>query len=61
MFRQHIGKNSKKKIDIVSIIPLILNDHKEKTIFSLIDFGLSKGIVSNLFDKNIKIYDIIMK
>ena len=54
------GKNSKKKIDIVSIIPLILNDHKEETIFSLIDFGLSKGIVSNLFDKNIKIYDIIM-
>ena len=55
-----LGKKSKKKDDILSAIPLILNNPKEDSIFSLIDFGLSSVIANNLFFKKIEISDVLL-
>ena len=54
------GKNSKKKQEILSVIPLILNNQKEDSVFSLIDFGLSSAIVNKLFLLKIEISDILL-
>ena len=55
------GKNSKRKLDIITTTKKVLEDIREDSLYSLIDFGVKPNIVDILIKKRISMIDIMLE